>query len=480
MPLVVAGALVAGLLGLSGAAVLPASADNGKAVPSSAPLQQGGGFVGGQTPDGKPSAQPTADAEPLQAGGGFAGGSKASDTIPAPDPSVSDTVPPLDPTYVDAYSKVWKQVETDKRRVVKTTKQLTSARRIASASSADRQMTQREAGRADATLAKASLRFGASVRNLYISGTTDVDVVLGVMGSDPDDVLANIDSFIYLRSSTSAKTDDYIAAQQTYLVTQSAAAQATIRASDDQERISELLAQLTSGRKRLAKDQRELQRLVMVAAPQTVVGKDGCPKTVLEGTVPVDVKVKKLCERAVKNAPTPQAAIAIKYALISLGAPYACEGIGRLQPWRYDCSSYVARAYAEGAGLKTAGDTWAPSTRNMVPWDGVPLDPHYAPIPPDQIAPGDLVLYDTCPAGQTCPYRHVVMYLGASTKYGVPMMAHTNGCGLVAHVEPFIGTDVPNFLGVRRVIALKGEKIHQLFAERKKPGHASEKPAKKP
>jgi hypothetical protein len=49
------------------------------------------------------------------------------------------------------------------------------------------------------------------------------------------------------------------------------------------------------------------------------------------------------------------------------------------------------------------------------------------------------------------------------------MMAHTNGCGLVAHVEPFTGTDVPNFLGVRRVIALKGEKIHELFATAKKP-----------
>jgi hypothetical protein len=119
----------------------------------------------------------------------------------------------------------------------------------------------------------------------------------------------------------------------------------------------------------------------------------------------------------------------------------------------------VSRAYAEGAGLKTAGKGWAPSTRNMVPWDGASLDPHYAVIPPKQIRPGDLVLYDTCPEGQVCPYRHVVMYLGPMEKGGVPMMAHTNACGSVAHVEPFTGTGVANFLGVRRVVQLSGEKV---------------------
>jgi cell wall-associated NlpC family hydrolase len=288
---------------------------------------------------------------------------------------------------------------------------------------------------------------------------------------------------MYLRSQTSSKGDEYVAAQQTWVAAQSAAAQAMIRMADDDDRVMELLAALTSGRKKLAKDQAELQRLVAVAAPQTVISKDGCPKAVLDGTVPVDVKVKKLCENAVKHAPTPQAAVAIKWALIRLGAPYACEGIGRLEAWRYDCSSYVSRAYFEGAGLRTAGKTWAPSTRNMVPWDGVPLDQHYAPIPPSELKPGDLVLYDTCPAGQTCPYRHVVMYLGPMAKGGVPMMAHTNGCGLVAHVEPFTGTDALNFLGVRRVMALPGEKIQTVFSIPKKLAKkaglaSSNKPAK--
>jgi len=476
---VLAGGLVAGLL--AGGAVLPASADNGSGGGNSdtAPLQAGGGQGGAPTKPGKTPGKQQADPSeaPLQAGGGFSGDGKPQDALrpggdaePAAGAATSDAAPPLDPGFVDAYAQTWKAVEADKKAVAKIVRRIAGARRLAGASGFDLQIAYRERGRADARLAGASNQFGLSVRNLYISGTTDVDVVLGVLGSKPDDVLANIDSFMYLRQSTSSKTDEYVMAQQSSLLTQSAAAQISIRAANDQDRITALLAELTSGRKRLTKDQRELQRLVSVAAPQTVIGKDGCPKDVLVGTVPLDVSVKKLCEFAVKHAPTPQAAIAIKYALISLGAPYACEGIGRLEPWRYDCSSYVSRAYSEGAGLRTAGDSWAPSTRNMVPWDGVPLDPHYAVIAPTELKPGDLVLYDTCPAGQTCPYRHVVMYLGPMAKGGVPMMAHTNGCGLVAHVEAFTGTDVPNFLGVRRVVALAGEKIHPVFAKPKKPG----------
>jgi cell wall-associated NlpC family hydrolase len=403
----------------------------------------------------------------------------ADDTVA--DPHTSDAAPPIDPNFVDSYGKVWKQVEADKKKIAKTAKQLATARRLRAASSIDMQAVLRERGRSDANLAAADKKFGLSVRDFYITGTTDVDVVLGVLGSKPEDVLRNIDSFIYLRSQTSSKSGDYVAAQQSWVQVQSAAAQAMIRTADDEDRVTELLAALTSGRKRLEKDQKELQRLVAVAAPQTVISKDGCPKAVLEGTVPVDVRVKKLCENAVKQAPTPQAAVAIKWALIRLGAPYACEGIGRLQPWRYDCSSYVSRAYSEGAGLGTAGKTWAPSTRNMVPWDGVPLDQHYAPIPPTELKPGDLVLYDTCPAGETCAYRHVVMYLGPMEKGGVPMMAHTNGCGLVAHVEPFLGTDASNFLGARRVVALSGEKIQSVFSIPKELAkNAGLKPSKKP
>ena len=155
-----------------------------------------------------------------------------------------------------------------------------------------------------------------------------------------------------------------------------------------------------------------------------------------------------------------------------------------MEPWRYDCSSYVARAYSEGAGLGTAGKSWAPSTRNMVPWDGAALDPHYAVIQPKRIRPGDLVLYDTCPEGEVCPYRHVVMYLGPAEPGGVPLMAHTNSCGDVAHVSPFTGTDAPNLLGVRRVVPAYGEKVFakagafDVPGKADKPGNGDKEPKK--
>jgi hypothetical protein len=69
------------------------------------------------------------------------------------------------------------------------------------------------------------------------------------------------------------------------------------------------------------------------------------------------------------------------------------------------------------------------------------------------------------------------MYLGPQERGGVPMMAHTNSCGSVAHVEPFTGTDAANLLGVRRVIPLAGERIIGRLDAPKKPGK-SDKPGK--
>ncbi len=371
----------------------------------------------------------------------------------------ADAAPPLDPNFVDDYTRLWKKVERGKLKVRSLGEDLAAAHAVLSSTYSDLAMMLRVRNRSDAALVDASDQLDSAVKDLYISGTTDVDVVLGVMGSKPDDVLRNIDAVVYLRSATGAESADVDFAQTASVAAQSAAAATVIEADKRRKRVDTVAKSLAKTKKQLKKDQKELKKLVSVAAPQTVVGNNGCPKEVLEGTVPADVNVKQLCVLAVKTAPSPQAAFAIKWALVRLGAPYACQGIGRLDAWRYDCSSYVSRAYAEGAGLKTAGDGWAPSTRNMVPWDGAALDPHYAIIPPKAMRPGDLVLYDTCPEGQVCPYRHVVMYLGPAEPGGVPLMAHTNSCGDVAHVVPFTGTDVANFLGVRRVVPAYGEKI---------------------
>ena len=445
MPLALAGALSAALLGTIGGPVAPVAADNNPSGPAqpSGPTQDGGGALPGEKPpaDGVDAARPHTDA-----------------------------APPIDPSFVDNYTRVWKQVERGKLKVRSLGEDLIAAQQVLTASFSDLALTLRVRNKAEFDLSDANNQFTVAVRDMYITGTTDVDVILGVLGSKPDDVLRNIDSIVYMRSATGQESANYDWAQRSAVSAQSAAASMLIRADEDRNRVDVVRKALKKTKKELKSDQKELQKLVSVAAPQTVVSANGCPKAVLEGTVPAGINIKQLCGIAVRTAPSPQAAFAIKWALVRLGAPYACEGIGRLEPWRYDCSSYVSRAYAEGAGLKTAGDGWAPSTRNMVPWDGASLDPHYAIIPPAEIRPGDLVLYDTCPSGEVCPYRHVVMYLGPQEKGGVPMMAHTNSCGSVAHVEPFTGTGAANLLGVRRVIPLAGERIIGRLDAPKKPG----------
>ncbi len=238
----------------------------------------------------------------------------------------------------------------------------------------------------------------------------------------------------------------------TLLATQEQEEQAAVMAAEiatDAARGAEVLQglarqQLTSLKGLL----RDAVKRRSAAGPQTVIGADGCPVDAPAGTLrggSQAVGIAELCQRSVAQAATPQAALAIKYALGQLGAPYACRGLGRLEPFRFDCSSFVARAYADGAGVPLTREGWAPSTRNMVPWDGIALDRHYALLAPDKIAAGDLVLYDT--GGAT--YRHVVMALADG------FMVHTNACGDVLHIDRFWGTgrsDKGQFLVARRVL----------------------------
>ncbi len=450
MPLALAAALTAALLGASGGALGPVAADDN---PSGPAQQDGGGNL--------PGEKPASDAAP------------GADTGPRP---YTDAAPPVDPGFVDNYTRLWKQVERGKLKVRSLGEDLAAARQVLSASNSDLALALRARNMADFHLTDASDQFDVAVKDMYITGTTDVDVILGVLGSKPDDVLRTIDSVVYLRTATGTESVDFDFAESAAVVAESAAAAVMIQADEDRDRVDTVAKTMRKTKKELKKDQKELKRLISVAAPQTVVGNNGCPKEVLEGTVPEGIKIKQLCAIAVRTAASPQAAFAIKWALVRVGAPYACEGIGRLEAWRFDCSSFVSRAYAEGAGLRTAGDGWAPSTRNMVPWDGASLDPHYAVIDPKDIRPGDLALYDTCPAGEVCPYRHVVMYLGPMEKGGPPMMVHTNSCGSVAHVAPFTGVDAANLLGVRRVIPSSGEKV--IGKARRRRSRPKDKPGK--
>jgi len=199
----------------------------------------------------------------------------------------------------------------------------------------------------------------------------------------------------------------------------------------------DLVAALAKGRDLLS---------TLSVAPQNAVDADGCPTSAPAGTLRSDATamgVSRICSDSVAQAPTPEAAKALKWVLAQLGAPYACGGVGRDDTYRFDCSSLVSRAYSQGAGLKVAKPlTWTPSTRDMIPNDGHTLASWVKVISNDQVRPGDIALYSTGNGN-----FHVVMLLADG------LMIHTNRCGDVAHITKFWGYSptFAKFLGVRRI-----------------------------
>ncbi|MGD9954606.1 MAG: NlpC/P60 family protein [Candidatus Nanopelagicales bacterium] len=300
------------------------------------------------------------------------------------------------------------------------------------------------------------------VRALYQQGDEGVANLATVMTLGPDGMLERLYN---LRAMRGTATSVIRTAEQAKFDLRAArvarsTAVARLRASVAAYDAASLA--LHRAKAELVNAEAQLARLGLVA-PQVEVGPEGCPTSDVPATLRDGAELigaNALCTKAIKRAATPQAALALTWAFQHLGAAYACGGTGRMLPFRADCSSFVSRAYAEGAGLATASDGWAPSTRNMVPWDGVALDRHYAKVSPAALRPGDLVLYDTCPQGG-CPYKHVVMYLGHDAA-GSEWMLHTNSCGDVAKVERFWGFPTEGshtFLVARRVLALPGEKV---------------------
>jgi len=364
-------------------------------------------------------------------------------------------------SYADAYRTLWLRIEDGTDLLERLRGELSDATAAFELARVELTTAARHQDRADVESVRSGHDLDDAARDLYMTGSTGIDAAFQALSGSPEDVLASIDSVRYVTSAGDSETLDFerAAAEAARMQDATAVARAWVEAKRDaMESVQE---SLTIVRQQVAADRESLNALIATASAGTEVGPDGCATSVPAGTVPEGVDIQYLCRTAVNDAATPQAQLAVQWALIHLGAPYACEGVGRLNDWVFDCSSYVSRAYAEGAGLDTAGADWAPTTRNMLPWGGASLDAHYEVIEPQDLAPGDLVLYDTCTDEEKdegeCDYRHVVMYLGEQAPGMGPLMAHTNACGEVSRVVPFTGTDASNFLGARRVVASKKE-----------------------
>lgn len=150
------------------------------------------------------------------------------------------------------------------------------------------------------------------------------------------------------------------------------------------------------------------------AAGQGSVGPDGCPasapaNTLREGSTGIGIAT--LCANSVAQAPTPEAARAIKYQLNNLGVAYSQPN--RMKDGYYDCSSLAMRSYTAG-GLNLLENGWAPNTTAI-------RSSRWAErITLAQALPGDLVFPKP---------GHV------STALSDGYMVHTNRPGDVSHVK---------------------------------------------
>lgn len=298
-------------------------------------------------------------------------------------------------------------------------------------------------------------------RKIYIQGPdpSALDIVLESEAETVEDLLANVGEARYVggqkgtlnyeaQEDAGEKEIEFLSAVE------AAAARRTITQN----------ARLTLEQKQ--QDVRDIARtlgydqFLAVLAPSSLA-EDGCATMANADTVlsSVNSELVEICRTAVENAETDEAKLAIKWAISRLGSPYACKGIGRENPFQYDCSSLVVAAYANGAGIDTRVEGWSPSTHAMLPSSNAGV---FAPISSQELKPGDLVLHYTCPKGEKCPYNHVVMYLGEVN--GQELMLHTNVCGGVSKIEPFWGaydSSKGRYLGSRRVVD-NGETVDAL------------------
>jgi hypothetical protein len=151
---------------------------------------------------------------------------------------------------------------------------------------------------------------------------------------------------------------------------------------------------------------------------QSEVGPDGCPVSTPPNTLrdgAAKIGIQKLCAEAVANAATPAAAKAIKWALARLGWHY-CLCAKRNEVGWADCSSFVSRAYQEGAGMHL----YQGNALTVTPYH-VGNHPWRRLIPFSQIQAGDLMVVNSG--------GHIAMQLVDGYK------VHTNTHNDVSRIE---------------------------------------------
>lgn len=147
-----------------------------------------------------------------------------------------------------------------------------------------------------------------------------------------------------------------------------------------------------------------------------------CPDSVPTGTVHTATPFKEVCEKAVRTAPTPEAAAAIRYAFSKLGSPYSQSLRHSISPPIFDCSSFIARAYdAANATIYRDGEalTWFRNDYTFS-WTGAYMPINYLGSnlvrlnSKDELQPGDILIQfeGSSPANSAGNAGHAQMWLG--------------------------------------------------------------------
>lgn len=372
------------------------------------------------------------------------------------DASLADSVDTPEAETMDEALALYRAAKRAEKEAAELDAQVPIAQQQADTARAQARAATLEAVRTRDASLKATQDVGNIARMAYMSGSM-LPAATGVLLAE--DTREAIDALTLHDQITSVTSHTVTVADQAKSAASAAATRATeaLSAADAADARVTTLKGLAAAKHAEAEEKMQAYRdFLATPGPQAIIGPDGCPISVPETGLRDGSELfgaSQLCSESVAQAATPQAALAIKYAFSKIGAPYACGGVGRMEPYRFDCSSLVSRSYWDGAGVPVAGETWAPSTRNMMPWDGVSLDPHYVEVPVDQVRPGDLLLWRSC-TQEPCRYQHVTMALANG------YMLHTNSCGDIAHVSitPPL-TPEANFVIARRVVLLDGEKV---------------------
>ena len=159
---------------------------------------------------------------------------------------------------------------------------------------------------------------------------------------------------------------------------------------------------------------------VGIQAYRSEVVPSRCPTYAPSGSMRTSGDVYSVCVQASNSAPTREAAGAIRYAFSHLGASYSQGNRDSVNPWVFDCSSMVGRAYrAAGAQIKNYSTGSISSFYPMMGWTGAYIPAYYSNtnltrVSKANLRPGDIIIqFDGPDPSQSAGNAgHAQIYLG--------------------------------------------------------------------